>query len=320
MDTAKVRNPAAASIIPDMQLRTNPLLPALMMAGLTTLTAAEPTTIPLWPGNAPGEKVVLLPETATTQPNENPAGRPIVIVSNVSSPAITIYQPDPAKSTGAAVLVCPGGGYNILAWDLEGTEVCTWLNSIGVTGVLLKYRVPRREGLEKHAAPLQDAQRALGIARSRAAELGFDPARIGVLGFSAGGHLAATLSNNSLSRTYPVIDKADKAGCRPDFCVLIYPAYLTMQEKNDVLAPELPVHATNTPPTFIAMTADDPLSMEPALSYFQALQHAKVLAELHVYPTGGHGYGLRRTTAAVTTWPDRVTDWLTASGWLTPAK
>jgi acetyl esterase/lipase len=291
-----------------------------MMAGLTMLTAAEPTTIPLWPGNAPGEKVVRPPESATTQANENPAGRPIVIVSNVSSPTITIYKPDPAKSTGAAVLVCPGGGYNILAWDLEGTEVCAWLNSIGVTGILLKYRVPRRDGVEKHTAPLQDAQRALGLARWRAAELGLDPARIGVLGFSAGGHLAAAVSNHSLSRTYSVIDEADKASCRPDFCVLIYPAYLTVQEKNDALAPELPVSATNTPPTFIVMTGDDPQRVENALAYFQALKHAKVPAELHVYPTGGHGYGLRRTTITVTTWPDRVADWLAASGWLTPAK
>ena len=292
----------------------------LILAGLTSLTAAEPATIPLWPGHAPGETVVLPPETATTQANGNPSGRPIVIVSNVSSPTITVYKPDPAKSTGATVLVCPGGGYNILAWDLEGTEVCTWLNSIGVTGVLLKYRVGRREGLEKHTAPLQDAQRALGIVRSRAAEFGLDPTRIGVLGFSAGGHLAAALSNNHSSRLYPAIDAADQADCQPNFCILIYPAYLTAPEKDELLAPELPVSAANSPPTFIVTTEDDPLSVDSAFAYYRALKKAHVPAELHAFPTGGHGYGLRRTTAAVTTWPDRVADWLAASGWLTPAK
>jgi acetyl esterase/lipase len=318
--SSRVEDPTASHIIPIMPLRSSLFLSALFLTSLATLPAAEPTAIPLWPGNVPGDKGVLPPETTATQPNENPTGRPILIVSNVSNPTITVYQPDPAKRTGAAVLVCPGGGYNILAWDLEGTEVCAWLNSIGVTGILLKYRVPRREGLEKHTAPLQDAQRALGLVRSRASGLALDPARIGVLGFSAGGHLAAALSNNSATRTYPLVDEADKVSCRPDFCVLIYPAYLTVQEKNDALAPELPVRARITPPTFIVMTEDDPLRVETALFYFQALKNANVPAELHLYPAGGHGYGLRLTTLAVTAWPTRVADWLAASGWLAPAE
>jgi acetyl esterase/lipase len=283
--------------------------------------AGGPRTIPLWPERAPGETVTLPPEVDTTNPSDNLiAGRRLIRLGNVSSPTITIYQPDPARNTGAAVVVCPGGGYNILAMDLEGTEVCEWLNSIGVTGILLKYRVPLGEGKHPRGAPLQDAQRALGLVRHQARELGIDPNRIGVLGFSAGGHLAANLSNNHGSRTYPFIDEADRASCRPDFCVLIYPGSLTVKEQNDAIAPELSVSAAHTPPTFLAMAEDDGVRVENALFYYLALKNAKVPAEMHLYPNGGHGYGLRRTEVTVTTWPDRVADWMQASGWLKAAK
>ncbi|MEY2880533.1 MAG: hypothetical protein RLZZ15_2913 [Verrucomicrobiota bacterium] len=286
-----------------------------------SLAAAAPAPIPLWPDRAPGDTAELPPEADTNKPTDRLiAGRKIIKLANVSAPTLTIFSPEPARNTGAAVLVCPGGGYNILALDLEGTEVCEWLNSIGVTGILLKYRVPKRPGTEKHGPPLQDAQRALGLVRARATELAIDPRRIGVLGFSAGGHLAAVLSNQHAERTYPAIDAADAVSCRPDFTVLIYPAYLTVKEKNDALAPELPVSATNTPPTFLAMTEDDPVRVESALFYFLALKNAKVPAELHLYPRGGHGYGLRRTADDVTTWPARLHDWLKASALLAPAK
>jgi acetyl esterase/lipase len=279
--------------------------------------AAVSKPIPLWPGRAPGDTAELPPETDTTKPEDRAvAGKPVIRTGNVSTPTITVYSPSKGKANGAAVMVCPGGGYSILALDLEGTEICEWFNSIGVTAVLLKYRVPKRPGLEKHAAPLQDAQRAMGMVRQRAGALGIDPQRIGVLGFSAGGHLAAVLSNQHGARTYPVIDDADKMSCRPDFAVLIYPAYLTVKEKNDAVAPELPVSETNTPPTFIAMTEDDSVRVETGLFYYLALKNAKVPAEMHVYPRGGHGYGLRRTENDVTSWPDRVSDWLKTSGWL----
>lgn len=292
------------------------LFVATLAVTLTTL-AAEIKPVALWPGKAPGETKELPPEADMTKPSDKPVGgKTLIRLGNVAHPTLTIYTPASAKNTGVAVLVCPGGGYNILASDLEGTEVCEWLNSIGVTAVLLKYRVPRRAGLEKHAAPLQDAQRAMGLVRQRAAALGIDPQRIGVLGFSAGGHLAAALSNNHMTRTYEAIDAADQVSCRPDFSVLIYPAYLTVKEKNNAVAPELPVSATNTPPTFIAMAQDDPIRVETALYYYIALKNAKVPAELHQYPKGGHGYGLRRTADDVTTWPDRVGDWLKASGWV----
>ena len=244
------------------------------------------------------------------------AGKAVVRIGNVSSPTMTVYSPEPGKANGAAVIVMPGGGYSILAIDLEGTEVCEWFNSIGVTAVLLKYRVPKRVGLEKHAAPLQDAQRAVGLVRSRAAAWGIDPKRIGVLGFSAGGHLAAVVSNQHGERTYPVVDDAEKVSCRPDFAVLIYPAYLTVKDKNDAIAPELPVSETNTPPTFIAQTEDDSVRVETGLFYYLALKNAKVPAEMHLYPRGGHGYGLRRTENDVTSWPDRVNDWMKTSGFL----
>jgi acetyl esterase/lipase len=277
---------------------------------------ASSPVIELWPNGAPGEKRTLGEEKDTTKPSDNlVAGKPLIRLGNVSKPTITLYRPPADKNTGTAVLVCPGGGYNILAMDLEGTEVCEWLNSIGVTGVLLKYRVPKREGLERHAAPLQDAQRAVGLIRQRAAEWKLDSKRIGILGFSAGGHLAAAASCNYDRRTYPTMDDADAQSCRPDFAVLVYPAYLTVKTNDDRISPELPI-TTNTPPTFLAMSADDPVRVESALFYSLALKNANVPVELHIYPKGGHGYGLRRTQEPVTTWPDRVADWMRSRGLL----
>jgi acetyl esterase/lipase len=272
--------------------------------------------IELWPNGAPGEPAGSGEERDTTKPSDQlVAGKPVIRLGSVSKPTIAIYRPPANKDTGTAVVVCPGGGYSILAMDLEGTEVCEWLNSIGVTGVLLKYRVPKREGAQRYAAPLQDAQRALGLVRQRAHGWNLDPQRIGVLGFSAGGHLSAALSCNHEQRTYPVVDAADKTSCRPDFTVLIYPAYLTTKTNGDRVAPELGI-TTNTPPTFLAMAADDPVRVENVLFYSLALKNANVPVELHIYPTGGHGYGLRRTEQQVTTWPERVTDWLRSRGLL----
>lgn len=280
-------------------------------------TAAEPAqVIKLWPSTAPGDKGGLGEEKDTTKPTDgNVAGKPLIRLGNVSEPTIAVYRPAPEKNTGAAVLVCPGGAYYILAMDLEGTEVCEWLTSQGVTAILLKYRVPRREGQEKHAAPLQDAQRAMGLIRQNAKAWGIDPQRIGVLGFSAGGHLSASLSTNYEKRTYPVVDAADELSCRPDFTALIYPAYLTVAEEGDKVAPELPI-TEKTSPTFIVITQDDPVRVENAYFYSLALKKAKVPVELHIYPDGGHGYGLRKTEKRVTMWPERVTEWLQDNQWL----
>lgn len=288
-----------------------------LLAGALRTGAAEP--IPLWPARAPGETEQLGPEQDTTKPSDNLiADRRLIRLGNVSVPTLQVFRPPADKANGAAVLVCPGGAYHILALDLEGTEVCEWLNSMGVTGVLLKYRVPRRAALEKHAAPLQDAQRAMGILRERSAEFGIDPARLGVLGFSAGGHLAAMLSNHP-ERTYPRVDSADDQNCRPAFSVLVYPGYLSVKENQDRLAPELNV-SKQTPPTFLIMAQDDPVRVENVLAYSMALRAENIPFELHIYPKGGHGYGLRRTELPVTSWPDRVADWMKASGWLNASK
>ncbi len=284
--------------------------------------AADPRAMPLWPEKVPDDTVVLPPEADLSKPNDQLiAGKPVIRLGNISTPTLTIYRADPAKNTGAAVIVCPGGGYSILAMDLEGTEVCEWLNSHGITAALLKYRVPagKKENSHPGTAPLQDVQRAIGLVRHQAGELGVNPARIGVLGFSAGGHLAANVSNNYATRSYARVDAADEVSCRPDFSVLIYPGSLVVKDKNDALAPEMKIDA-NTPPTFLAMAEDDGVRIENPLFYYLALKNAKVPAEMHLYPTGGHGYGLRRTPVTVTSWPDRVIDWMTASGWLKPAK
>jgi len=268
-------------------------------------------TLELWPAMPPGGPAEPGEEHDVTGPKDNVvAGRPVVRLGNVSKPTITVYKPAADRDTGAALLVCPGGAYRILASDLEGTEVCAWLNSIGVTGILLKYRVPGRPGETGHPGPLQDAQRALGLVRHNAGDWKIDPKRIGVLGFSAGGHLAASLSNNYQERTYPKVDEADSASCRPDFTVLVYPAYLTLAKEGDQLAPEMKVSG-DTSPTFISIAADDPVRVENAMYYALALRKAKVPLELHVYTAGGHGYGLRpQSNLPVTSWPERLADWM----------
>jgi acetyl esterase/lipase len=287
------------------------------LLALSQSTASQPTqVIPLWPGDAPDDKEITGEEHDTTKPTDNLiAGKPVIRLGNVSKPSISIYPAPAGKKTGAAVLVCPGGGYHILAMDLEGTEVCNWLNSIGITSILLKYRVPARSGRERYAAPLQDAQRAVGLVRSRAEEWGINPAQIGALGFSAGGHLVALLGNQCASRSYPEVDAADRASCRPDFAILIYPGGLVSKEHDDTLGPEFNL-TTNTPPTFLAMAQDDPVRVENALVYAAALRKVKVPFELHVYPSGGHGYGLRPSKDLVTTWPQRASDWMRSQGWL----
>ncbi|MGB8166768.1 MAG: alpha/beta hydrolase [Chthoniobacteraceae bacterium] len=294
-----------------------PLLFLLLLAVLP-LFAGEP--IALWPDAVPGETGTLPPEQDMSKPTDKPVGgKPLIRLGNVSRPTITVFPAPKEKNTGAAVVVCPGGGYSILALDLEGSEVCEWLNSIGVTGVLLKYRVPGRKDQPPRLAPLQDAQRAIGLVRSRAAEWGIDPNRIGILGFSAGGHLAANASNNYEPRAYPAVDDADKESCRPDFAVLVYPAYLTLKDKGDELAPEMKITA-QTPQTFMVMAQDDPIRVEGPIYYSLALKREKVPFELHVYPTGGHGYGLRPSEHNVTTWPARVAEWMKTRGLLSEGR
>jgi acetyl esterase/lipase len=266
-------------------------------------------TMDLWPHGAPGASANSAPEIDTTSAKDNLiAGKPLIRLGNVSTPTLTVYAPK-QKNTGAAIVVFPGGGYHILAIDLEGTEVCDWLNSVGITCVLVKYRVPDSGPYPKSSAALQDAQRALGIVRSRAAEWHIDPKRIGVLGFSAGAHLSAALSTHLEQRLYDPVDDADKVSCRPDFAVIVYPGYLALSEQN--FAPNAEIHVTSqTPPSFIVQAEDDPVHVENSTVYFLALKNAKVPAEMHLYANGGHGYGLRRTELPVTEWPTLVETWL----------
>jgi acetyl esterase/lipase len=286
---------------------------ASVVLGLVVAAAAQaqgPPTLDVWPGKPPGETEKVGPEQTTIDKRKD--GSTVKIVKGVTRPTITVYRPARDKDIGAAVLICPGGGYSVLAMDLEGEEVAAWLNSIGVTGIVLKYRVPRRAD-KAHALPLMDAQRAMSLVRSHAEDWNLKPDRIGILGFSAGGHLAAATSTNFDKRRYELIDAIDKIGCRPDFAVLVYPAYLATRDK---LHPEIRV-SKETPPTFFAHATNDGVSPENSVAMYLALKRSGVPAELHVYTNGGHGFGLRPTsTSAAPTWPARCEEWLRLRGLL----
>ena len=272
---------------------------------MTVFTAhAELLTLPLWSGEAPGEKDQQVGEEKVEDRNNDGITR----TSNVSKPTITLYPAPADKATGTAVIVAPGGGYGILASKHEGTDVCTWLNEIGVTAVLLKYRVPRRKNLEKHHAPMQDAQRAVSLVRSKAAEWKINPKRIGLLGFSAGGHLTATVLTSNGSISFPK-EEVDQHSPIPDFGLLIYPAYLKSAKDPNTLVPEVGVDK-NTPPSFVVIAHGDSRFVEGAALYYLAMQRAKRQCELHIYGKGGHGYGMKEI-------PERVGKWTTqAGGWM----
>jgi acetyl esterase/lipase len=298
------------------------LLACALMGVMSLMTGAQSTGWPvgpghevltLWPKGAPGVNMTKGPEADTsTEASEKIAGRGVVRLGNVSGPTLTVFAPKTA-STGAAVVVFPGGSYRILAMDLEGTEVCDWLTQRGITCVLLKYRVPETGPYPESDEALQDAQRAMGLVREHAAEWKIDPHRVGVLGFSAGAHLAAALSTHFVTRLYARVDAADDLSCRPDFAVVVYPGYLALAEKDFAFSPDIPV-TKETPPTFLVQAEDDPVHVENATAYFLALKAAGVPAELHVYTKGGHGYGLRRTKLPVTGWPDLVDEWMKTIG------
>jgi acetyl esterase/lipase len=288
------------------------------------------TQVPIWPGAAPDPQPVAGPEVATT-----PAW-----VTNVTRPTMTVYSPK-GKNTGAAVVVFPGGGYQGLAIDLEGTEVCDWLTPKGITCVLLKYRVtdvgpyPKSGPYPESPMALEDAQRSMGLARLHAAEWHIDPHKIGVLGFSAGGHLSAAISTHFAKRLYPPVDAADKESCRPDFAVSIYPGHLSISaaewdaeqgtkkfvvrhpataDKDLGLNPEVPV-TSQTPPTFLVQAEDDHVdNVNDSLAYYIGLKKAGVPVEMHLYAQGGHAFGLRRTKFPITGWPQLVETWLGTIG------
>lgn len=265
--------------------------------------------IPIWSGSIPDSGLI----TGTETYNDG-------MVKNVSKPTITIYSPK-EKNTGAAIIVFPGGGYNKLAIELEGSEICEWLASIGVTGILLKYRVPasgphhdndcdcQKDPIKPIA--LQDAQRAMGLIRFRAKELNIDPNKIGVMGFSAGGHLVADVSTNYRKRAYAVTDNVDEMNCRPDFGIAMFPGHMTFHTtKPYELNKTLPVDS-NTPPMFILQAGNDPVdSIQHSLVYYIALKKAGVPAEYHIYAEGGHAFGLNRSAQKVPDWEKLpIADW-----------
>jgi acetyl esterase/lipase len=279
------------------------------------------TQVAIWPEAVPDARPVTGPETIKADTKDLVAGRPWIYINNVSRPTMTVYSPS-GKNTGAAVIVFPGGGYQILAIDLEGTEVCDWLTSRGITCVLLKYRVPGEGKLPKSGAypdspeALEDAQRTIGLVRFHAAELHTDPHKVGVLGFSAGGHLVTAVSVHFEKRLYPAVDAADKESCRPDFAVAIYPGHLSVADNSIALNPDISTHITRqTPPTFLLQNEDDHVDrVEDSLSYYVGLKKAGVSVEMHLYAQGGHAFGLRRTKLPVTAWPQLVETWLGAIG------
>lgn len=293
------------------------LLVALLPLPLLSGAPAPLVTVKLWPGTPPGDEALALPpEGDLTKPSDALiAGRRIIKLGNVSTPLVEVHPAPRDKANGAAVVICPGGGFNILAWDLEGTEVSAWLNSLGVTGIVLKYRVPARaHASARWLPPVQDAQRALRLARANAAAWNIDPQRLGILGFSAGGAAAGLTALKHAERLYPRIDAADDLSARPDFALLVYPAYF-FDPKTNRLLEEIVVPA-DAPPTFFVHAWDDRVPVQNSLLLAAAMREKKVPAAVHVYPSGGHGYGLRRTSEPVTTWPDRAEAWLRHAGFL----
>jgi len=280
-----------------------------------TVPAADPTAaLDLWPGKAPGETKDIGPEVY----NEPKAGQiDVKRLANVSKPQLLVYPAPKGKANGTAVIVAPGGGYSILAFEHEGTQTCEWLNSLGVTAFLLKYRVPKRAmQMPDNLAAIQDAQRAVSMVRSRAGEWNLDPNRVGMLGFSAGGNLTAWAALTE-KRHYDAIDDADKASSRPSFAALIYPAYLT--DKEGKLKAEYPVTKAS-PPMFMAHAHDDGVTPVGSVALYLALTKAGVPAEVHVYERGGHGYGMRAGSNPVSSWPARCADWLKTRGYLDAKK
>lgn len=251
--------------------------------------SAEPekTTVFLW-----SSKVEEFKGKPTEEISPNSKGE-VTRLSKIHSPSITVYSAPASDKPAPVVLICPGGGYAILAIDKEGTEIAEWLNKIGITGIVLKYSVPN-----KRAEALQDIQRAMGIVRQNAKGWNIDPKKVGVMGFSAGGHLASELNHRNEIRTYEPVDDADRLSCKPDFCMLIYPAWLDEKTVSE-----------NHPPTFILQTKDDSFS-KPTIPYAQGLKDKNVSTEFHLFDVGGHGYGLRPSLNPVSKWPELCEKWI----------
>ena len=294
-----------------MNLHQRFLFGAVLLGTLCGFTAEAQTQdqpMNLWAGTVPDAVVPTAPETIAAQKlGPKQTGAPIIRASNVSVPQMTVFHPSAALDKHAAVLVFPGGGYQFMAYNLEGTEVCEWLNSVGVTAVLVKYRVPTPAGGTRGKLPLEDAQRAISTVRAHAGEWHIDSGKVGVIGFSAGGDLAARLSNTA-ARTYPAADEIDKLPTRPDFTMMIYPGQMLAAGSTMQLEPELQVSAGG-PPTFLVQAENDAL-IPNSLAYYSALSLVKVPAEMHLFAEGGHGFGLRKADMPVGAWPKLAQVWM----------
>ena len=275
---------------------------------------AQSTEIQIWPGDLPAGSVTYTAEQKAALESKNTDER----IAFVERATLTPYPAKPGKATGCAVVICPGGGYNILAWPKEGLEVAEWFNSIGVTAFVLKYRVPRRNPDKIHWEPMQDVQRAVRLVRHQADKWKIDPNRIGTLGFSAGGHLTVMSGVQFNTKCYEPVDEADKLSSRPDFICPIYCAYLgdNYEDKNQASLGALVTVSKDTPPTFMAVTWDDAQRGAQSALLFAKLRQHNVPAELHAYTRGGHGYGMRPSDHPVSNWPQHLHNWLRASGFL----
>lgn len=300
-------------------MRSIALLLVALFAAAPAL-AGEPLVVEVWPGKTPGDVGIKGEEKSRI--HNSPLVGPTKLITNVTKPTLTVYRPDKAKNTGTAMIICPGGGYWDLYWELEGEEVAAWLNSEGITGIILKYRCPRRPGDvkgEPALGPPLDAQRAVSLVRSKAAEWGIDPNRIGIVGFSAGGHLALATATNFGKRLYDPIDAVDQVSSRPDFAVACYSGYLKAKGKDEIRSD---MHIPpDTPPVFLAHASDDnegyggSLSDNSAIMYL-ALKRAGIPTELHIYATGDHDFGVRQNDKLPSSWTGLCVRWLRSRGLL----
>jgi acetyl esterase/lipase len=301
--------------------------------GLLLIPAAraQQTVLPLWPHGTPEPAQTTAPEADVTKDSDNLInGHRSIRLANVTKPTMSVYSPAADKNTGAAALVFPGGGYSRLAWTGEGTDVCDWLNSVGMTCLLVKYRVPQPSGAAGRypadPADLEDAQQAMRLARNHAAEWHIDPTRIGVIGFSAGANLAVLMSthpdDHHVESTPAAADiphiASESTGAirinalpdaRPNFAIVVYPAYLALPPEETTIDP---TYAPNqfTPPTFLIQAENDKNYIHSSLVYYRALLDAKIPAELHIYPTGGHGFGVHPPNAPEEHWTHLANEWL----------
>lgn len=283
-------------------------LATLLLFVSSSVFAAEPVVVKLWPGGAP-EKPGVKIEAEKDVPKKS--ADDVRRITNVTEPMITVFKPE--KANGTAVLVCPGGGYRILAYEHEGSQVCEFLNKHGVTGILLKYRVPARDPNDPSREPLQDAQRAMGVIRHHAAEWGLKPDRIGILGFSAGGHLSVMTALHANERTYTTDPALDVEDATPDFAIPVYPAYLTEKNSGFTLLPEIKVTG-KAPPMCLVHAHDDRITAAGSALLYLEYKKLGLPCELHIYAKGGHGFGMRKNGGPVNDWPERVAEWMKSMG------